>query len=797
MLHPMKSAGTMLLPVLLLLFSLFSACQREIEADNTPAPETTVNVVVSTRAAAGADDAVKSLRLIVTGYTETGMGTVSYNQLTQLPNISAGFQVKARKGDNNFYLIANETAAMTTALNALKTAQDVELFKVNFQLPQAGESPVMLGTMKRVTVVAEDKNATATVNYTDESGEHTGQDKLPMTLTRIVGRFSLTFIKNSDVFTVKDINFKVLRIPVYSYLGETQRYPGTTWSTETLPQSSTAALTANNTATWKASTKEYEYSTEGNRVSFADFYLPEHLPVDAHRGLVDYSTVLLVNGTCVLPGGREQDANWLVNLMANEKFSIQRNTWYKVAVSITGMGAMGMAAEVMPVTEHDIPVNWGATDGLIVVSDRTADYGKNRSVANDMTAYSGILKVVKTQSGTATFHDALFKYGSVIGISAPAASGAAYNSATDVLYNPALSGNSYLLTPWAAVPAAASSATVSGNTYAALKQGLGDPCQLIGVTSRQMEQGRYSNELWHTATPEELQRLIDNGDVPAGGAADSRGLPGFSELLVPTAVRRDANGSSVAAGGKGYYWSSSAAKRLVFIASPYAASMDTGGSPQEAHAVRCVRNTIPESKITAANTTIGYQGGTFTIPVNSNVPHWKVELLTSTGDPSGIVLNTTSGSYAGSISGTVPRRALSGDRNCHIRITGTGYDGRQAERTAQLLQTRLEWRATIVSNTIDNAGRIPSTGGSYTAKLSVTPVDIDAFPSDATYKLTIASGTSITEGTKTAMTGQTMEIPFTISENPSSDIRMVTLRFEVSGTGINCWTEQSKIQEKK
>lgn len=794
--------------LLLASLSLLIACQPDADESDDLLAETSVSIVVNTRATGETDGTVRCLRLVVTGWTDKGTGTVSYNRLNESPEITTGFTVKARKGDNNFYLIANETPDMTSALDALKTAADVDQFKIKFKPLKAGESPVMFDVMKKVAVNAADKDKVATVTYTDAVGiTHTGQDKLPLTLTRTSARFSLAFIKRSDAFTVKNLSFKVLRIPSYSCLGENQTYPGTQWSTEALPQSSTAELTVNNTATWNASTGEYTYG-KGDKISFDDFYLPEHLPEDAHRGVVDYSTVLLVNGTCILPGGREQDANWQVNLMANKNFNINRNNYYKVAVSIIGMGAIGMAAEVMPVTEHDIPVNWGVSDGLIVVSDRTADYGKNLSVANDMTAYSGILKVVKTTNGTATYHDALFKFGSVIGISAPITAGTAYNSITDVLYDPALVGNAYVLTPWASVPAAASTAIISGNTYDALKQGLGDPCQLIGVTSRQMEQGRYSNGLWHTATPEELQRLIDNGDAKAGITADSRGLLGFHELLVPTSARRDANGSTVVAGGQGFYWSGNTAQRLVFTASSANAVLNNSGSPQEAYPLRCVRNTIPESEITVANITVGYQGGTFTIPVNTNVPHWTAEMITSAningdvanaGDPAGVTLQTTSGGYAGTISVSVPRRTQSDiDRVCYIRIIGTGYDGVLAKRIITLLQNRLEWRVTIVSNTMDQAGnQLPGAGGNYTAVLSVTPVDATVFPKDVTCQLTIsASGVADVVGQKITMTSQTVNILYTIPQNTSPGVRMVTLKFEVSGTGISNRTEQSKIQAK-
>lgn len=804
----MKERSCILLLYILLLWGL-SACRDDSQDGEDPASFTPVNLEVTTRAGGEADGAVTSLRLVVAGYTTGSLsGTVSYNRLIEMPGTTTGFNVKARKGANSFYLIANETPEMTALLDAANTAADVEQFRVTFRPPKTGEQPVMFGKKENVNVVvANDADATATVTYTDDNGVlQSGQSTLPLSATRIGGKFSVTFIKKAASFTVKNLNFKVLRIPAYSYLGEGQPYPGTAWSTESLPQSSTGALNTDNTAVWNASTKDYTYGG-GDKVAFADFYLPEHLPQDAHKGEVNYSTVLLVNGTCVVSGGREQDANWQVNLMS-DGFRIKRNTHYRVAVSITGMGAMGMAAEVMPVEEHDIPVNWGVSEGLVVLSDRTADYGKNISVANDVNAYSGILKVVKTLNGKATYHDALFKYGSVIGV-ATATAGTAYAPATDVLYDPKLSGSSYLLDTWASLPAA-DATTTGDNTLGGLKRGLGDPCRLVGVTSRQMEQGRYSNGLWHTATPEELERLVANGDHADGVAADNRGFLAFSELLVPVWGYRNTSGVAVADGGQGRYWSSGEAKRLLFAAaSPQGASV-SAGNVQEAYTVRCVRNNIPQSKITAANATVGYTGGSITIPVSSNVPRWKAEVITAAnnnggvsnvGDPSGVTLQTLSGGYNGSLSVTVPRRALSSDRNCYLRITGTGYDGTEAKHIVNLLQNRLEWRATIVSNTMNDVGnQLPAAGGSYTAVVKVTPEDAEAFPADTKCTFTISASGATSDIVQADITvdrtTQQVSINYTISANPLPDIRLVNLKFEFLGTGINCRVEQSKIQAK-
>ena len=38
------------------------------------------------------------------------------------------------------------------------------------------------------------------------------------------------------------------------------------------------------------------------------------------------------------------------------------------------MGAMGLYAEIVAMEEHDITINWKPIDGLVIVSDKAADY---------------------------------------------------------------------------------------------------------------------------------------------------------------------------------------------------------------------------------------------------------------------------------------------------------------------------------------------------------------------------------------------------------------------------------------
>ena len=62
------------------------------------------------------------------------------------------------------------------------------------------------------------------------------------------------------------------------------------------------------------------------------------------------------------------------------------------------MGAMGLYAEIVAMEEHDITINWKPIDGLVIVSDKAADYdavadtSRNVNIWNDFSVYSGILK---------------------------------------------------------------------------------------------------------------------------------------------------------------------------------------------------------------------------------------------------------------------------------------------------------------------------------------------------------------------------------------------------------------------
>ncbi len=80
---------------------------------------------------------------------------------------------------------------------------------------------------------------------------------------------------------------------------------------------------------------------------------------------------------------------------------------------------MGLYAEIVAMEEHDITINWKPIDGLVIVSDKAADYdavadtSRNVNIWNDVSGYSGILKAYHSETG---YKDVLFKYGSLIAV---------------------------------------------------------------------------------------------------------------------------------------------------------------------------------------------------------------------------------------------------------------------------------------------------------------------------------------------------------------------------------------------
>ena len=158
--------------------------------------------------------------------------------------------------------------------------------------------------------------------------------------------------------------------------------------------------------------------------------------------------------------------------------------------TIKQIGSKGIYVVIEPVKLYNIAVNWAPVEGLVIVSDREADFNKNVNVWSDYTAYSGILKVYKGDA----YHDVLFKYGSLIatGNDATATTEQEFTAPTavettnDVIWYP---GNFDVtgIGNWDDVPYIMDASSItSGNTPELVASGKGDPCRLAALSPHQI-----------------------------------------------------------------------------------------------------------------------------------------------------------------------------------------------------------------------------------------------------------------------------------------------------------------------
>ena len=226
---------------------------------------------------------------------------------------------------------------------------------------------------------------------------------------------------------------------------------------------------------------------------------------------------------------------------------------------------MGLYAEIVAMEEHDITINWKPIDGLVIVSDKAADYdavadtSRNVNIWNDFSVYSGILKAYHSETG---YKDVLFKYGSLIAVYSdpdtedgtnfvPPTTAEALN---DVLWYPS-SYDPLTITGWSNVPYLAGGEISAGNTPEQVKQGLGDPCKLAGLSETQIrDMGIVDNGQWHMATPEEYNHII----AASNNEVSSYGYLSYHWLLFPHNRYRDESGASRGDGTTGCYWSNNA-----------------------------------------------------------------------------------------------------------------------------------------------------------------------------------------------------------------------------------------------
>lgn len=730
---------------------LLVSCAKET-AETLPGPYTGERLQMKIRlgdVSAAADDAtVTTVRAIVFN----DKGNLVYNDVQEavLSGDVYSASIQAAPGINDFYLVCNETEALGTKLAAVNREADIEAATFS----AAGVHPPlpMFGKVTRAFVSANSDGSDARITV-----DNVTSDQLSVKVNRMVARLSFTAIKNIPAgetdFAVTALRVRVCRMPAATSIGENKVYTSDAWADDlTVAGEGTLDNNGAFTKTSTGSGTQYTIPDGVDKVVVPDIYIPEHLlevPADASQ-----ATYLKIDAQCRLKDGTAQTVSsiYLLNLgeAPPQNHNLRRNNHYQIYATITGLGAMGLYAEIVAMEQHDITVNWKPIEGMVIVSDKAGDYDfaadttRNVNVWNDYTVYSGILKTYHAETG---YKDVVFRYGSVIAVANDrhGSDGQAFvapsdaSTLNDILWFPASYGNPYgKITDWGGIPYISTGDIPVDNSR--VTDGLGDPCKLVGLSETQIrDEGIVDNRQWHMATPEEYAILMAAADNETSAGYNDLGYRSFHTLLQPYAPYRNENGQLAAVGGSaGWYWTTTGLSAFGFSGSDPATAAVTAQNPQRGYTVRCVRNDIPESYMMIERSpTFTYQGNTTTglpIRVAANVPFGRATLITSgpnvgtstdfddfSFEPGGTHVHTVTGAYSQDVPVYVKRKESQIQRTFKVMVEGMGFDGRTVSQIVTVKQNGYSFNGTIADISDE---KIPKAGKTYNLTVTLTPNDI-------------------------------------------------------------------------
>lgn len=724
--------------LLLTIFALFAySCTKENETIGARIYEgekIPMSIKMGARnTTADDDEVIKSVRAIVFNdknelvYNDVSDASINVDNIYIAP-------IRAARGYNNIYIICNETPELTEKLAAITLENEIE--KVTFSAIGIVAPPPMYGNVSRAYVESrsDGTNATVTINNVTTT-------ELPIEVNRMVSRISFTAIKNitneDEDFKVTKLNVKVCRMPVATTIGEGQAYTENVFTI-----SGTGEL--DNNGTYTINGNNYTIPDNIDFITIPITYIPEHLLSEPQNA--SQATYLKIDAQCVLKNGSTQVLNciYLLNIGQEppKNHNLTRNNHYRIYATITGMGAMGLYAEIVAMEEHDITINWKPIDGLVIVSDKAADYdavadtSRNVNIWNDFSVYSGILKAYHSGTG---YKDILFKYGSLIAISSPDANTefTPPTNATilnDVLWYP----GSYAplnITEWADIPYLETDKIPTDNTIVQVAAGKGDPCKLAGLSESQIKTlGIVDNKQWRMATPAENLIL----KTAAENESNSQGYPSFHWLFSPHNRYRDTNGISQGDRSNGWYWDNNATVFHFSGEEPQNAEIQENMDRQNAYMIRCVRNEMIKSQLEVGIiSSPTYQGtetsGNAYFGIISNIPYWTATLITegayvgSTTEfddfsfVAGETIHTTHGGNTQNIPIYVKRKESTSPRSFRVKVEGIGLEGKTVNKILTVSQSGYDLRA---KTGLSSMGNIPQEGGSYTTTINLTPTDV-------------------------------------------------------------------------
>ena len=729
--------------------ALLSGCAKESAVMNLPEAEK-VTVQIKTKALTGSvveGVTIEKVRFMLF-QNETLLNNYTTSNGTLNVDDSGLFNLAVSPGVYSFAAIINETPELTEKLNVVTKSTDIDdigfdwqnsaLTSDNMPLANLGEIKIQPGTMSGQGV------AQLRPVYNSEGGRYKGDftaasATATIDMPRVMSQVSV-FLRQDDAVReeIKISNVQVTNIPRNSYLVDQQDTDNTNLNLFTGSEMTISA-------------------SEGDKVYNSKQYHPFPTAIIAEKSFYDENgtddgtkatnpdnaAYLFINATY---GGipttykillREGDAN----------FRLLRNTNYNVYATIKQIGSKGIYVVIEPVKLYNIAVNWAPVEGLVIVSDREADFNKNVNVWSDYTAYSGILKVYKGDA----YHDVLFKYGSLIatrndataiaeqGFTAPTA----VETTNDVIWYP---GNFDVtgIGNWDDVPYIMDASSItSGNTPELVASGKGDPCRLAALSPHQIGvEGKIDNQQWHMATPADYQRLLNAAN--GTGSENDNGYHSFHELLIPNVKYRNESGVLQSShNNKGSYWSTENNQAFSFESrNPTTAALNTT-APGQGFTVRCVRNNIPEARITInPPTSVDYKGAAVNgLPfyIDSNVPYWKMELIKN-GEHAGTsmdfddfsfeplaigVTHEIEGSYTQTPKAYIARKeSRNEDRTFGVKFTSMHFTGEETTYYFTIKQNRYSISGRLSINNLEDNNRIKKGGGKYTIHIELTPDDV-------------------------------------------------------------------------
>ena len=729
--------------------ALLSGCAKESAVMNLPEAEK-VTVQIKTKALTGSvveGVTIEKVRFMLF-QNETLLNNYTTSNGTLNVDDSGLFNLAVSPGVYSFAAIINETPELTEKLNVVTKSTDIDdigfdwqnsaLTSDNMPLANLGEIKIQPGTMSGQGV------AQLRPVYNSESSRYKGgftaaSATASIDMPRVMSQVSV-FLRQDDAVReeIKISNVQVTNIPRNSYLVDQQDTDNTNLNLFTGSEMTISASEGDKVY----NSKQY-HSFPTAIIAEKSFYDENGTDDGTKATNPDNAAYLFINATY---GGipttykillREGDAN----------FRLLRNTNYNVYATIKQIGSKGIYVVIEPVKLYNIAVNWEPVEGLVIVSDREADFNKNVNVWSDYTAYSGILKVYKGDA----YHDVLFKYGSLIatrndataiaeqGFTAPTA----VETTNDVIWYP---GNFDVtgIGNWDDVPYIMDASSItSGNTPELVASGKGDPCRLAALSPHQIGvEGKIDNQQWHMATPADYQRLLNAAN--GTGSENDNGYHSFHELLIPNVKYRNESGVLQSShNNKGSYWSTENNQAFSFESrNPTTAALNTT-APGQGFTVRCVRNNIPEARITInPPTSVDYKGAAVNgLPfyIDSNVPYWKMELIKN-GEHAGTsmdfddfsfeplaigVTHEIEGSYTQTPKAYIARRASRNEsRTFGVKFTSMHFTGEENTYYFTIKQNRYSISGRLSINNLEDNNRIKKGGGKYTIHIELTPDDV-------------------------------------------------------------------------